>query len=91
MLRSRPSRATRFADGDDVILGGDFFLNATVEILVLEKDARIVIPDRGFNEALSVVGRRWADHFQSWIVDEPHLGILRVERATVNVPAAGPA
>jgi hypothetical protein len=36
-----------------------------------------------------VVGSRRANDFEAGIVDEPHLGILRVERATVDVSAAG--
>ena len=79
-----------FADGDDVIFGGDFAFDAAVEIFVLEEDAGIVVADGGFDEALGVVGRGGADYFEAGIVDEPHFGILRVERAAVNVSAAGP-
>ena len=92
MLRSRPSRTTlRFADGDDVIFRGNFAFDAAVEIFVLEEDAGIVVADGGFDQAFGVVGRGRADDFEAGIVDEPHLGILRVERTAVNVSAAGPA
>ena len=92
MLRSRPSRATRaFADGDDVVFRGDFAFDAAVEIFVLEEDAGIVVADGGFDEAFGVVGRGGADDFEAGIVDEPHLGILRVEGAAVDVSAAGAA
>ena len=92
MLRSFPSRATRaFPDRDDVIFRGDFFFDAAVEIFVLEEDAGVVVADRGFDEAFGVVGRGGADHFEAGIVDEPHLGILRVEGAAVDVSAAGAA
>ena len=80
-----------FADGDDVIFCGDFSLDAAVEIFVLEEDARVVVADGSFDQTFGVVGRGRADDFQAGIVDEPHLGILRVERAAVNVAAAGAA
>ena len=78
-----------FADGDDVIFGGDFAFDAAVEIFVLEEDAGIVVADGGFDQAFGVVGRGGADDFEARIVDKPHLGILRVERAAVDVSAAG--
>ena len=81
----------RFADGDDVVIRGDFFFDAAVEIFVLEEDAGIVVADGGFDQALGVVGRGGADDFEAGIVDEPHLGILRVEGAAVDVSAAGAA
>src|SRR5579863_1711492 len=80
-----------FADGDDVIFGGDFAFDAAVEIFVLEEDAGVVVADGGFDEAFGVVGRGRADNFKAGIVDEPHLGILRMERAAVDVSAAGAA
>src|SRR5271157_4933573 len=80
-----------FADGDDVIFGGDFALDAAVEIFVLEENAGVVVADGGFDEAFGVVGRGGADDFEAGIVDEPHLGILRVEGAAVNVSATGAA
>src|SRR5580704_12411501 len=81
----------RFTDGDDVIFGGHFAFDAAVEIFVLEEDAGIVVADGGFDQAFGVVGRGRANYFQAGIVDEPHLGILRVEGATVNVSATGAA
>ena len=51
----------------------------------------IVVADGGFDQALGVVRRGWTDHFEAGVVDEPHLGILRVEWAAVDVSAAGAA
>src|ERR1700683_1770810 len=82
------AREVRFADGDDVILGGNFALDAAIKIFVLEEDAGIVIPNGGFDQAFGVVGRGRANDFETGIVDEPHFGILRVERAAVDVSAA---
>src|SRR6267154_2721919 len=81
----------RFADGDDVIFCGDFALDAAVEIFVLEEDAGIVVADGGFDQTFGVVRRGGADDFKAGIVDEPHLGILRVEGAAVDVSTAGTA
>src|SRR5580704_14131110 len=81
----------RFTDGDDVSFGGHFDFDAAVEIFVLEENAGIVVADGGFDQAFGVVGRGRANYFEAGIVDEPHLGILRVEGATVDVSAAGAA
>ena len=51
----------------------------------------IVVADGGLDQALGVVGRGRANDFQAGSVDEPHLGILRVEGAAVDVSAAGAA
>jgi hypothetical protein len=85
------ARHARFADWDDVIVGGDFFFDPAIEIFVLEEDAGIVVANGGFDQAFGVVGRGGADDFQARIVDEPHLGILRVEGAAVDISAAGTA
>src|SRR4029077_7472154 len=81
----------RFADRDDVIFRGDFAFDAAVEIFVLEENAGIVVTDGSFDQAFGVIGCCRANDFEARIVDEPHLGILRVERAAVDVSAAGPA
>ena len=81
----------RFANGDDVIFRRDFALDSAVEIFMLKEDARIVVADGSFDQALGIVGRGRADNFEAGIVDEPHLGILRVEGAAVDVSAAGAA
>jgi len=47
--------------------------------------------DGGFDQSFGVVGRGRANDFESGIVNEPHLGILRVEWTAVNVSAAGAA
>src|ERR1700685_4594649 len=80
-----------FADWDDIIFRGNFALDAAVEIFVLEEDAGIVVANGGFDQALGIVGRGGADDFEAGIVDEPHLGILGVERTAVDVSAAGSA
>ena len=82
---------SRFADGDHVISGGDFTLNAAVEIFVLEEDAGIVVSNGSFDQTFGVVGRGRANDLETGIVNEPHFGILRVEWAAVNVSAAGAA
>src|ERR1039458_4591059 len=85
MLRSRPSRAT-FATpiGTRVIFGWQIFLDAAIERLVLEENHRVVIAYGGFDQALGVVGRGRRHHLQSGRPHKPHLGVLRMERATVN-------
>ena len=45
----------------------------------------------GFDQALGVVGGGRANHFQAGRVHEPHLRILRMEWAAVNIAAAGAA
>src|SRR5215467_2716730 len=85
------ARNASLSNGDDVILLGDFFLDPTIEILVLEENAGIVVADGGFDEAFGVVRRSRADDLEPGVVNEPHLGVLRVERAPVDVSAAGAA
>src|ERR1700720_1517631 len=81
----------RFTDRDDVIFRRDFALDAAVKIFVLEKNAGIVVADSGFDQAFGIVRSGRTDNFEAGIVDEPHLGVLRMERAAVNVSAAGAA
>src|ERR1700677_1695938 len=78
----------RFADGNDVVPSGNFTLDTPIKIFVLKKYAGVIIADCGFDQALGVVGRGRANHLEAGIVDEPHLGILRVERTAVNVSTA---
>src|SRR6185437_12297662 len=82
---------TRLPDGDYIIVLRHFFFYATVEIFVFEKDAGIIVANGGFDQAFGVIGGGWADDLQAGIVDEPHLGILRVEGAAVDVSTAGAA
>jgi hypothetical protein len=92
MLRSRPSRATfAFADGHGVFFRGQVLLDAAIEALVLEENHRVVIAHGGLDEPLGVVGGGRRHHFQAGRAHEPHLGILRVERAAVNAAAGGRA
>src|SRR5580698_1219693 len=81
----------RFANGNNIVFGGDFSLDAAVKILVLEKDAGIVVADGGLNQAFRIVRRGGADDFEARVMDEPHFGILRMKRAAVDVSAAGAA
>jgi len=85
-----------FADWDCVIgvwgIGtGNFFFNSAVEIFVLEKDHGIVVANGGFDQSLGVIGGCGAHDFETGSVYEPHLGILRMEGATVDVASAGTA
>ena len=48
-----------------------------------------MVADRGLDQSLGIVGRRGADDLQTRGVHEPHLGILRVKRAAVDVASAG--
>ena len=92
MLRSRPfAHHFGLADGHGVLFGRQVLLDAAVEALVLEEEHRVVVADGGFDEALGVVGGGRAHHLQAGRADEPHLGILRMERAAVNAAARGRA
>ncbi len=81
----------RLAQRHDVIFRRNFFFDAAIKIFVLEEDDRIVVADRRFDQTLGVVGAGRANHFQAGRVHEPHLRILRVKRAAVNIAAAGSA
>src|SRR5208337_5370720 len=71
-----------------VIIVRNFLFDSSVQILVLEKDHRVVVADRRLDESLGIVGRRRADYFQPGRVYEPHLRILRVEWPAMHIPAA---
>src|SRR4029077_16710015 len=79
------------AERNDVIFGRNFFLDATVEIFVLEKEHRIVVSYRSFDQPLGIIGTCRTDHFQPGRVHKPHLGILRVKRTPMDVAPAGAA
>jgi len=74
MLRSRPSRDDSLADGDDVILRGNFAFYAAVEILCSKKMHGLLSRDGGFDQAFGVVGRGWANDFQSGLWTNPISG-----------------
>src|SRR5579862_4205418 len=78
----------RFADWHNVVFRWDFAFDAAVKIFMFEEDARIVVADGGFDQAFGVVGRGRANDFKTWVVDEPHLRILRMEGTAVDVSAA---
>src|SRR5208282_1715860 len=82
------ARDPRLAKRNYVIVGWDFFLDPSVQIFVLEKDHRVVVADRRFDESLGIVGGRRTDNFQAGRVHEPHLRILRVEWPAMHIPAA---
>src|SRR5690349_10462672 len=81
----------RLAQRHDVVFRRNFFLDTSVKILVLEKNNRVVIADRGLDQALGIVGAGRTDNFYARNVHEPHLRILRVIRSAVNIAAAGTA
>src|SRR6266403_3130123 len=84
------ARDPRLSDWNDVVIFGawNFFLDSSVQILVLKKDHGIVVADRRLDQSLGIVGRRRADDLQSGRVHEPHLWILRVEWPAMHIAAA---
>src|SRR5690349_5234968 len=89
-VSSFPSDA-RFSNWNDVVFGGNLFLNATVEIFVFKEDARIVVADRCLDQAFGVVRCGGTDYLESGVVPEPHLRIVGGEGTTVAVSAVGSA
>src|SRR5207253_5405478 len=77
-----------FAQRDDVVVRGDIFFNAAIQIFVLEEYDRIVIANGSLDQTLGVVGAGGTDDFQAGRMDEPHLWILRVERTSMHIAAA---
>jgi hypothetical protein len=55
---------------------------------VLEVDHRVVVADRGLEQALGVVRRRRRDHFQPGTMDEPGLRVLRMVQPAADIAAA---
>ena len=79
------------ADGNGVVLGGQFLLDRAVEVFVLEVNHRVVVADRRLDQALGVIGRRWLHHLEARRVHVGHFDVLRMERAAVDVAAGGSA
>src|SRR5262245_37593951 len=78
-------------DRDDVVLLRHVVLDAAVQELVLEVQDRVVVPNRGLEESLRVVGGRGLDHLEAGRVPEVGFGIQRVERAAADTAAGRPA
>ncbi len=92
MERSRAlSRQPRLADGDDVVARGQLFLDPAVEILVLEEEHAIVVPDGRLDQTLGIARRGRIDDLEPRGVQESGLGVLRMERSASHVAAAGTA
>ena len=53
--------------------------HATIDPLVLEEYAGVVVANRGLEQALGVGGEGRAQHLEAGRVGEPRLGVLRVE------------
>src|ERR1700716_1387498 len=82
------ARDPRLSERNDVVVVWNFFLDPSIQILVLKKDHGIVVANCRFDQSLGIVSRRRADHLQSRCVAEPHLRILRVEWSAMHIPAA---
>ncbi len=61
---------------------GHLALFVAVQVLVLEVDDRVVVPDGCFEQPFGVVRRSRGDHLEAGCVDEPGLRILGVEGAS---------
>src|SRR5579862_4149165 len=79
----------RFANRNRVFLRRNFFLDAAIEIFVLEEEHGIIVAHRGFQEPLRVVGGRGINNLQSRRVHEIHFRIRGMERAAVHAAARG--
>ena len=67
----------------------DHALDVAVEPLVLEEAHGVRITDGSGQQALCVVGERRRDHLQARCLEEPGLGVLRVERPAGEAAARG--
>ncbi len=85
------ARHAGFADRNGELLSRQVLLDAAVESLVLEKNHRVVVAHGGLDESLGIIGGSRADHFEAGRLDEPHLGVLRMEGPAVNAAAGGRA
>src|SRR5688500_10985267 len=67
------------------------FLDAAIQILVLEEQHAVLVPDGRLYQALRVARRGWIDNLEAGRMEEGRLGILRMKRAAPDVSTAGPA
>src|SRR5262245_26202686 len=67
---------SRLAQRHDVVIVGNFFLDAAIQKLVLEENYRVIVADGSLHESLGVVRSPGANHFQPRRVHEPHLRVL---------------
>src|ERR1700739_1496555 len=83
------ARNTGFTERDGIVVLGNVFFDPAVEIFRLEENYRVIVADGRLDQTLRVIGGGWANHFQARGVHEPHLRILRVKWAAVDVAATG--
>src|SRR3954451_21439079 len=67
---------------------GHLALDAAIEVLVLHEQHRVGVAHGGDQQALGVLGRGGGDDLDAGRVQEPRLGVLRVERAAAEAAAA---
>src|ERR1700675_1428771 len=82
------ARDPGFSERNDAVAVWNVFFDSSIQILVLEKDYRVVVADCRFDESLGIVSRRRTDYLEAGRVHEPHLWILRVEWPAMHIPAA---
>jgi hypothetical protein len=88
MVTSVPGRGiAAYAERDRGGLFGHRLGLAEIEQLVLEEDHRVVVADRGDQQALGVVGRGGRDHHEARHVGEPGLQALAVLRRKADAAA----
>ena len=81
-------RDARLADrSQNLFISREIFLDAPVEILVLEIENRIVVPDRGFDQALRIPRRGRTHDLESGSVQKGCFRILGVKRSSPDVAA----
>jgi hypothetical protein len=88
---SDPARRVIALPMNDVILFRQVVLEATIEVLVLEIEYRVLVADGRLEQSLRVVGRRGFDHFQTRRVHEEGFRVEGVERTAPDARARRPA
>ena len=91
-LRSWPHRRDgRFAERDGVVVARDISLDTAIQVLVLQKDNRIVVADRRLQQSLGVVGCGGFNDLEARRVYVGHLRVLGVKRAAAKAASRGGA
>ena len=75
------------AERHDVVAVGDVAADGAVHLLVLEEEHRVVVADRGSEQARGVVRRRGDDDLEPGHVGEERLDRLRVVQRAVDAAA----
>jgi len=78
-----------FPDGHDVVLVGHLVFDPAIEVLVLEVQHRIVVPNRRLQQALRIVRGRRLHHLQSGRIEKEGFRVQRMERPAAHAAAAG--